>query len=92
MNKLDELEEKVDRIAELVALTWKLAKAVMRGHNKTTKVFNENFDVFEDNVNRNAQNIDKMVNTLQELMGEEGIIVKKSKEQKIGQDSKMMFL
>ena len=88
----EELEEKVDRIAELVALTWKLAKAVMRGYNKSTKIFNENFDVFEDNVNRNAQNIDKIVNTLQELMGEEGIKVEKSKEQKINQDSKMMFL
>ena len=67
----EELEEKVDRIAKLLALTWKLAKAVMRGQNKTTKVFNDNFDVFEENVNRNAQNIDKIVKTLQGLMGEE---------------------
>ena len=87
---MTELEEKVDRIAEVLALTWKLAKAVMRTHNKTTKIFNDNFDVFEENVNRNAQNIDKIVKTLQGLMGEEGIEI--SKEKKIDKDSNMMFL
>jgi len=88
----EELEEKVKRVEEILILTWKLAKAVKRGHNRVTRIFNSNFDVFEDKVNRNAQNIDKIVNTLQELMGEEGIKLEKSKEQKIGQDFKMMFL
>ena len=89
---MTELEDKVDRIAEVLLITWKLAKAVMRGHNKNSKIFNDNFDVFEENVNRNAQNIDKMVHTIEELMGESAEYDKKHPEEKINKDSKMMFL
>lgn len=89
---MSELEEKVKRIEKLLLLTWKLAKAVMRTHNKTTKIFNGNFDVFEKNVNRNAKNIEKMVNTLQELVGDAAEYDKEHPEEKINQDSEMMFL
>ena len=90
---MSELEEKVDRIAEMVALTWKLAKAVMRGHNKNTKVFNDNFDVFDDKVNRNADNIDKIVKTLQGLVGDAAEYDKEHPEGKImNKDIELMFL
>ena len=89
---MSELEEKVERIEKLLLLTWKLAKAVKRGHNSVTNAFNANFDVFEDKVNRNAKNIDKMVNTIRELMGEASEYDKEHPEEKINQDSEMMFL
>ena len=37
---MGELEEKVERIEKLLLLTWKLAKAVKRGHNQVTRTFN----------------------------------------------------
>ncbi len=60
---MSELEEKVERLEKVLLLTWKLAKAVKRAHNQVTRTFNGNFDVFEDKVNRNANNIDKIVET-----------------------------
>ena len=89
---MSELLEKVERIEKILLITWKLAKAVMRGHNKSTKIFNDNFDVFEDKVSRNATNIDKMVNTLQELMGNESIKVEDGTEQLINRDCKRIYL
>ena len=89
---MSELEEKVERLEKILLLTWKLAKAVKRGHNKVTHIFNGNFDVFEDKVNRNAKNIDKMVRTLQELVGDAAEYDKEHPEEKINRDCKMMFL
>jgi len=87
---MSELEEKVERIAEVLVLTWKLAKAVKRGHNRVTRIFNSNFDVFEDKVNRNSINIDKIVKTLEELMGEKS---EKPIEKKIeNSDIRRLFL
>ena len=87
-----ELEGKVERMEKILLLTWKLAKAVMRGHNKSTKTFNGNFDVFEDKVTRNAKNIDKMVKTLQELVGDAAEYDKEHKNEKINQDCKKIYL
>jgi len=67
---MGELEDKVERMEKLLLLTWKLAKAVKRAHNQITRTFNGNFDVFDENVKRNSSNIDKIVITLQELVGD----------------------
>jgi hypothetical protein len=90
---MGELEEKVERIEKVLLLTWKLAKAVKRAHNQVTRTFNGNFDVFEDKVGRNANNIDKIVKTLQGLVGDAAEWDKENPEGKIAnKDIEMMFL
>lgn len=78
---------------KLLLLTWKLAKAVKRAHNGVTNTFNKNFDVFDDKVNRNATNIDKIVRTLQELVGDAAEYDKEHPEGQIeNPDIKMIYL
>ena len=90
---MSELEDKVERLEKMLLLTWKLAKAVKRGHNQVTRTFNGNFDVFEENVGRNAKNIDKIVKTLQGLVGDAAEYDKEHPEGKIvNKDIDMMFL
>ena len=89
---MSELEEKIKRMEKVLLLTWKLAKAVKRAHNSVTRVFNGNFDVFEDKVNRNAENIDKIVITLQELVGEAAEYDKKPVDESSTLDYRMMYL
>lgn len=79
---MSELDKKVERIEKVLFLTWKLAKAVKRAHNRVTRIFNENFDVFDDNINRNTVNIDKIVKTLEELVGDAADYDKKHKDKK----------
>jgi len=89
---MTELEEKVERIEKVLLITWKLAKAVKRSQNKLRRTINGNVEIFDDRTIRNASNIDKMVITLQELVGDAAEYDKEHPEQKINQDSKMMFL
>ena len=90
---MSELEEKVERLEKVLLLTWKLAKAVKRAHNQVTNAFNGNFDVFEDKMNRNASNIDKIVETLKGLVGDAADWDKENPEGKIAnKDIEMMFL
>ena len=67
---MTELEDKVERVEEVLNVCFRLARALRRKYNKTTKIFDKNFESFEEAVDRNSDNIDKIVNTLQELMGE----------------------
>ena len=67
---MTELEDKVERIEKITGRAYKLAKLVRRRHNQVTKAFNKNFEVFDEEIKRNTANIDKIVNTLQELTGE----------------------
>ena len=73
-------EDRVKRIEEITARAYKLAKLVRRRHNQVTKAFNKNFEVFDEEIKRNTANIDKIVNTLRELMGEKSEGKKKVKE------------
>lgn len=87
---MDKELDRIERIEKIVAKAYKLARLVRRKHNKVTNIFNKNFEVFDDKVDRNQKNIDKIVNTLKELMGEE--VDKKHVEQLINNDSERMYL
>lgn len=90
---MSELEEKVERLEKLLLLTWKLAKAVKRGHNQVTRTFNKNFEVFDKDVERNTNNIDKIVETLKGLVGDAAEWDKENPEGKVAnKDLWMMFL
>ena len=90
---MTELEEKVERIEKILLLTWKLAKAVKRGHNQVTRTFNKNFETFDKDIDRNTVNIDKIVETLKGLVGDAAEWDKKNPEGKIvNKDIEMMFL
>ena len=90
---MSELEDKVERIEKVLLLTLRLAKAVKRCHNKVTNTFNGNFEIFEENIQRNSTNIDKMVKVLQELVGDAAEWDKKHPEGKItNKDIDRMFL
>ena len=90
---MTELEEKVERIEKILLLTWKLAKAVKRGHNQVTRVFNKNFETFDKDIDRNTVNIDKIVETLKGLVGDAAEWDKEHPEGKImNKDIEMMFL
>lgn len=63
-------EDKIDRIEKVLKTSFKLTRFLRRAHNRVTKVFDENFEVFEKDIVRNTANIDKIVETLEALMGE----------------------
>lgn len=88
----DEILERVKRIEIIVARAYKLAKLVRRRHNQVTESFNKNFEVFDENIQRNSTNIDKIVITLQELVGNAAEYDKKHVNESINFDSRMMFL
>lgn len=92
MTELEELGEKIDRIAKVVDYTCKLSKKLRRAHNRVTEVFNKNFEVFEEDIKRNSTNIDKMVRILEELVGNAAEYDKKHANESINFDSRMMFL
>lgn len=71
------MSEKIDRVEKVVKVSFKLTRFLRRAHNRVTKVFDENFENFEKDIKRNTANIDKIVNTLQELMGEKPEVLKK---------------
>jgi len=88
----EELLERIKRIEIIVAKAYKLARLVRRRHNQVTDTFNKNFEVFEENIQRNSNNIDKMVKTLQELVGDAEEYDKEHHDEKINFDSKMIYL
>lgn len=66
---MGDLEERIKRIEEVLNYYFKLSRILRRKYNKTTKLFDGNFDVVDEETKRNTANIDKIVNTLEELMG-----------------------
>ena len=88
---MTDLEDKVDRVEEVLKVCFRLARALRRKYNKTTKIFDKNFESFEEAVDRNSDNIDKIVNTLQELMGE-GKSSEKLPKKEEGEYTKRLYL
>jgi len=75
--------DRIERIEEIAGKAHKVARLVRRRLSQTTKITNDNFDLFNEEIKRNSTNIDKIVHTLEELMGEkpeENNIEKKENE------------
>ncbi len=68
---MTELEDKVDRMEEVLKVCFRLARALRMKYNKTTKVFDSNFETFEGVIDQNIANVDKIVKKIQELIGED---------------------
>ena len=85
---MSELEERIKRIEKVLTITWKLARVVKRNHNSSTKIFNENFELLQERVDRNEHNIDQMTKALQELVGDAAKYDEANKDKDIGEDSK----
>lgn len=78
----DEILERIKRIEKALTITWKLARVVKREHNSSTKLFNENFEILEENIDRNTHNIDKITKVLEGLVGEAADYDKANKDNK----------
>jgi len=76
-----EILDRIKRVEEISNRAYKLARLVRRRYNKNTKIFSANFEVFDEEVKRNTANIDKIVHTLQELIGDGSIEILKEKEE-----------
>jgi len=62
--------DRIERIEKVLSYACKMVKRLRRAHNNVTEIFDSNFETFEKDVMRNSSNIDKIVHTLEELMGE----------------------
>lgn len=86
----DEILERIKRIEKVLVINWKLARAIKRKYNRTTDIFNDNFEILEKNIDRNTHNIDQITETLKELVGDAAKYDEANKDKKkdVGEDSR----